>query len=103
MTLSEFLRYVATPAGAGAIVTLLMYVIQTWRPDIQENSAFFLSVDLAFVAGLAANYAAPYAESLPPDVANVVWPMLVWAWNYVYYRFVAKPARTRAEIAKWSE
>ncbi len=97
MTLSEFLRYVATPAGAGAIVTLLMYVIQSARPDIQENAAFFLSVGLAFVAGLVAYYAIPYAEKLPPDVANVVWPMLVWAWNYVYYRFIAKPVRARSE------
>ena len=97
MTLSEFLRYVATPAGAGAVVTLLMYVIQTMRPDIEENGAFFLSVGLAFVAGLVASYVAPYAESLPPEVANVVWPMLVWAWNYVYYRFIAKPARERSE------
>ncbi len=93
MTLIEFLRYVATPAGLGALVTLLMWFIQQYLPDVEDNLAFVVSVALSAVLGIGAYYAIPYADKLPPEIAIVIWPTLVWAANYLWFRLGPKRAR----------
>ena len=93
MSLKEFLQYLATPIGLGALATWAMYLIQKARPSIQNDLAFVVSVVVSAVIGIGAYFMLPFADKLPLEIATVVWPVLVWAWNYVIFRFGPKRAR----------
>jgi hypothetical protein len=90
MTLVEFLQYLVTPVGLGLAARTVMYLIQKAKPEVADDLAFALSVLVAAVAGLIGFFAIPFAEKLPPEVGTVVWPVLTWAWNYVWFRFGPK-------------
>jgi len=95
MSMKEFLQYLATPAALGSLVTLLMYVIQKAKPEVQDDLAFVVSVGLAACIGMGAYFLMPFVDKLPPEVGAIVWPTLVWAWNYIIFRFGPKKAAER--------
>jgi hypothetical protein len=94
MSLLELLQYLGTPAGLGALVTLLMYVIQRVKPSVQDDVAYALSVGLAAVVGIVAQQLVPFADNLPPEVI-AVWPILIWAFNYLWFRLGPKRAMSQ--------
>ena len=85
--MEEFLRYIVTPAGLGAAATLFMQLIQKQLPNIAGDVAFLVSVLVAAVVGLGGYYIIPFLQTLPPDVELVIWPVLTWAFNYIWHRF----------------
>lgn len=87
MTLIELLQYLITPLGLGAVATLVTQLIQRYKPEVNGNLAYVVSMIVSAALGIGAFFALPYAEKLPPEVGTVVWPMLVWAYNYLLFRF----------------
>lgn len=90
MSMEEFLQYIMTPVGLGALATFFMWLIQQAKPGVKDDIAFALSVLISAALGLGAYFALPFVEKLPPEVAIAVWPVLVWAWNYLWFRFGPK-------------
>ena len=90
MSMKEFLQYLVTPAGLGFVVMAVMYVIQKAKPEVKDDLAFVVSVILAAVVGIGAYYLIPFVDKLPPEIGTVIWPVLVWAANYIWFRFGPK-------------
>ena len=97
MTLEQFLQYIMTPAGLGAAAVVVMYVIQKIKPVIQDDLAYILSVVISALLGIGAYFVLPFVDKLPPEVGTVIWPILVWCWNYLWFRFGPKRAAARAK------
>ena len=87
MTLHEFVAWLATPAGLGAFVVLLMWLVRKVWPSVQDDLAFVVSTVLAAIVGIGAHYLLPWVDKLPEDIPLYIWPVLVWAWNYLLFRF----------------
>lgn len=85
--MEEFLRYIVTPVGLGAVATLVVQLLQKAKPSIAGDLAFLVSVIVAAVVGLGGYYLLPFLQMLPPDVELIVWPVLTWAANYIWHRF----------------
>ena len=87
MNLEELLKYVVTPAGMGAVTMLLVQLIQKFRPGIAGDVAYVVSVIVAVLVGIGAYYILPFLQTLDPAIAAVFYPVLSWAFNYLYHRF----------------
>lgn len=90
--MKEFFQYIVTPAGLGAMVTVLMFLIQKFKPEVTDDAAYLVSVLLAAGLGMGGYFLIPFVDKLPPVVGTVVWSVLVWAFNYLWFRFGPKRA-----------